>query len=76
MRAVPRWLSGSTESVAGVFARKGFARVRMEELAPAVAVPRATLSYHFGGKDEALAWLFRPTRLTWGSGGRRRRRGR
>jgi AcrR family transcriptional regulator len=33
----------------------------MEELAAAAGVPRATLYYHFGGKDEVLAWLLRST---------------
>jgi AcrR family transcriptional regulator len=61
MRAVPGWLSGSTESLAGVFAREGFAQTRMEELAVAAGVPRATLYYHFSGKDEILAWLLRST---------------
>jgi TetR/AcrR family transcriptional regulator len=61
VRAVPRWLSGSTESVAGVFAREGFTGTRMGELAAAAGVPRATLYYHFSGKDEVLAWLLRST---------------
>lgn len=61
MRAVPRWLSGSTESVAEVFAREGFTRTRMDELAVAAGVPRATLYYHFSGKDEVLVWLLRST---------------
>ncbi|HKY75468.1 MAG TPA: TetR/AcrR family transcriptional regulator [Acidimicrobiia bacterium] len=61
MRTVPRWLSGSTESLAGVFAREGFRQARMEELAAAAGVPRATLYYHFSGKDEVLAWLLRST---------------
>jgi AcrR family transcriptional regulator len=54
-------LSGSTESLAGVFAREGFAQTRMDELAAAAGVPRATLYYHFSGKDEVLAWLLRST---------------
>jgi AcrR family transcriptional regulator len=54
-------LSGSTESLAGVFAREGFAQARMDGLAAAAGVPRATLYYHFSGKDEVLAWLLRST---------------
>jgi TetR/AcrR family transcriptional regulator len=61
VRTVPRWLSDSTESMAWVFAREGFAQARMDELAAAAGVPRATLYYHFGGKDEVLAWLLRST---------------
>jgi len=59
MRAVPGWLAGSAESVAGVFAREGFTHARMDDLAEAAGVPRATLYYHFSGKDEVLAWLMR-----------------
>ncbi|HVW34500.1 MAG TPA: helix-turn-helix domain-containing protein, partial [Acidimicrobiia bacterium] len=44
-----------------MFAREGFASTRMDELAAAAGVPRATLYYHFGGKDEVLAWLLRST---------------
>lgn len=61
MRVMPRWLTSSEESVAGVFALEGFHETRMEQLAAACGVPRATLYYHFGGKDEILAWLLRST---------------
>jgi AcrR family transcriptional regulator len=33
----------------------------MDELAAAAGVPRATLYYHFSGKDEVLAWLLQST---------------
>jgi AcrR family transcriptional regulator len=33
----------------------------MEEIAVAAGVPRATLYYHFKGKDEVLAWLLGST---------------
>jgi AcrR family transcriptional regulator len=61
MRVIPHWLTSSEESVAGVFAREGFHQTRMEQLAAACGVPRATLYYHFSGKDEILAWLLRST---------------
>jgi hypothetical protein len=61
MRVVPQWLTISEESVAAVFTREGFQQTRMEQLAAACGVPRATLYYHFGGKDEVLAWLLRST---------------
>lgn len=61
MRATPRWLTESEAAVAGVFARLGFDGARMEDLAEATGVPRATLYYHFSGKDEVLAWLMRST---------------
>src|SRR5581483_8847643 len=59
MRAIPGWLAGSAESVAGVFTREGFTQARMDDLAEAAGVPRATLYSHFSGKDEVLAWLMR-----------------
>lgn len=65
-RAVPRWLLDGEEVVAGVFAGRGYDATRMEDLAAAVRVPRATLYYHFSGKDAVLAWLMSSTlaRLT------------
>jgi AcrR family transcriptional regulator len=54
-------LTESEAAVAGVFARLGFDGARMEDLAEATGVPRATLYYHFSGKDEVLAWLMRST---------------
>jgi AcrR family transcriptional regulator len=47
--------------VADVFARNGYDSTRMEEIAVAAGVPRATLYYHFKGKDEVLAWLLGST---------------
>ncbi|MEW6476567.1 MAG: TetR/AcrR family transcriptional regulator [Actinomycetota bacterium] len=61
MRAVPRWLVEAEETVAGVFARQGYDGTRMEDLAAATGVPRATLYYHFRGKEEVLEWLLRST---------------
>lgn len=61
VRPVPRWLRGAEETVAGVFARRGFDGVRMEDLVAATGVPRATLYYHFSGKEAVLEWLLRST---------------
>lgn len=66
VRAIPRWLPGTEEAVAAVFARGGFDGARMEELAAAAGIPRATLYYHFSGKDDVLAWLLRSTLETLG----------
>ena len=65
-RAIPRWLPGTEEAVAAIFARQGFDAARMEQLAAAAGVPRATLYYHFSGKDDVLAWLLRSTLETLG----------
>lgn len=47
--------------MAAVFAGRGFDTVRMEDLAAATGVPRATLYYHFSGKEAVLEWLLRST---------------
>lgn len=47
--------------MAGVFAGRGFDAVRMEDLVAATGVPRATLYYHFSGKEAVLEWLLRST---------------
>lgn len=61
VRATPRWLTESEEAVAGVFARLGYHGTRMEDLAAAMGMPRATVYYHFSGKAEVLGWLMRST---------------
>ncbi|MGQ0842844.1 MAG: TetR/AcrR family transcriptional regulator [Sporichthyaceae bacterium] len=54
-------LAASAPAVAAVFARRGYDATRMEDLVAATGVPRATLYYHFAGKDAVLAWLLRST---------------
>jgi AcrR family transcriptional regulator len=49
------------EQLAAVFVARGFDGTRMEDLARAGGVPRATLYYHFDGKGAVLAWLMRST---------------
>ncbi len=61
VRTVPKWLRQAETEVADVFARNGYDSTRMEEIAVAAGVPRATLYYHFKGKDEVLAWLLGST---------------
>ena len=61
VRTVPKWLTEAESDVADVFARNGYEGARMEEIAVAAGVPRATLYYHFKGKDEVLAWLLGST---------------
>jgi AcrR family transcriptional regulator len=58
---VPQWWKQAEADVAEVFARNGYDDTRMEEIATAAGVPRATLYYHFKGKDEVLAWLLGST---------------
>lgn len=54
-------MRSAVESVAAVFAGRSFDAVRMEDLAAATGVPRATLYYHFSGKEAVLEWLLRST---------------
>lgn len=61
MRPQPAWLLNSARSLAEVFVRKGFAATRMDDLVAASGVPRATLYYHFRGKDAVLGWLMHTT---------------
>ncbi|MGH8999594.1 MAG: TetR/AcrR family transcriptional regulator [Acidimicrobiia bacterium] len=57
MRTVPESICGRLEPAAAVFAGRGFDDTRMEDLAEATGVPRATLYYYFAGKEEILGWL-------------------
>lgn len=59
MRTLPVAIVTNEEVMAETFAERGFDETRMEDLAEATGVPKATLYYHFRGKDEILAWLLR-----------------
>jgi TetR/AcrR family transcriptional regulator len=61
MRQVPGWVAERLEAAAAVFADRGFEATRVEDLAEATGVPRATLYYYFAGKEDLLAWLLRQT---------------
>lgn len=61
MRAVPDNIADRLEPAATVFASRGFDQTRIEDVAEATGVPRATLYYYFSGKEEILAWLIRRT---------------
>lgn len=57
MRAIPESISGRLEPAATVFADRGFDHTRIEDLAEATGIPRATIYYYFSGKEEILAYL-------------------
>ena len=59
MREVPDSIAGRLEAAARVFADQGFDQTRIEDVAEATGVPRATLYYYFTGKEDILAWLLR-----------------
>ena len=58
MREVPAGLAAKLTAAAGSFA-SAFEDVRMDDIAKASGIPRATLYYHFAGKDDVLAFLLR-----------------
>ena len=59
MRGVPDGIAERLEAAAAVFADHGFDQTRIEQLAEATGIPRATLYYYFAGKEDILAWLLR-----------------
>lgn len=61
MRVLPEAIARRQAVLAETFAAKGFDETRMEDLAEAAGIPKATLYYHFAGKEEILAWLLRST---------------
>jgi AcrR family transcriptional regulator len=61
VRTLPSAIASSEAVLAETFAARGFEETRMEDLAEATGVPKATLYYHFSGKEEILAWLLRST---------------
>jgi TetR/AcrR family transcriptional regulator len=58
MREVPASLAEKLEAAAHAFAAS-FEDVRMDDVAAASGIPRATLYYYFSGKDDVLAFLLR-----------------
>jgi TetR/AcrR family transcriptional regulator len=82
VRVLPDGIARRQAVLAETFAAKGFDETRMEDLAEAAGIPKATLYYHFAGKEEILAWLLRSTladlgeavaKAAEGSGSARRR---
>ncbi|HEX3606020.1 MAG TPA: TetR/AcrR family transcriptional regulator [Candidatus Dormibacteraeota bacterium] len=57
LRPLPSPLRERLELAVSAFAEKGFEATRMEDVAEVTGVPKATLYYHFQGKEQILAWL-------------------
>ena len=57
MREVPEAIAGKLTEAADAFA-SSFEDLRMDDIARASGIPRATLYYYFSGKDEILGFLF------------------
>ncbi len=58
MRAVPEQIATQILEAAELFAVRGLDDTKMEDIAAATGVPKATLYYYFDGKADILAFLF------------------
>ena len=57
MREVTDNIAAALPQAATVFATRGLDGTRMEDIVEATGIPRPTLYYHFGSKEEILGWL-------------------
>lgn len=57
MRQVPAKLASRLYGAAELIAERGLADAKIDEIADAAGIPKATLYYYFSGKDEILAFL-------------------
>ena len=58
-RAVPASVANKLYAAADLIATSGLANTKIEDIAAASGVPKATLYYYFAGKDEILSFLLR-----------------
>jgi TetR/AcrR family transcriptional regulator len=58
MRPLPAHMEQNLMAAADLFAERGLDATKMEDVAAACAIPKATLYYYFTGKEEILAFLF------------------
>lgn len=59
MREVPTTIAQKLGPAAALFADRGLDQTKMEDVASATGVPKATLYYYFSGKEDLLAFLLR-----------------
>ena len=66
MRPVPIHIASRLPAAATLFAVHGVEQTKMEDVAAATGIPKATLYYYFAGKEQLLAFLLRDllTRLS------------
>lgn len=57
MRTLPSTIAAKLTAAAELFAERGVDETKMEDVAQATGVPKATLYYYFAGKEELLAHL-------------------
>lgn len=58
MRPLPEQMREKVLAAADLFAEQGLDATKMEDVAAATGVPKATLYYYFEGKEEILSLLF------------------
>ena len=58
MRPLPAGMREKVLAAAELFADQGLDATKMEDIAAATGVPKATLYYYFEGKEDILAFLF------------------
>lgn len=57
MRTVPSQIAARLPAAAELFADRGLDNTKIEDVAAATDIPKATLYYYFTGKEEILAFL-------------------
>ena len=57
MRAVPSTIAAKLTAAAELFSERGLDQTKMEDVAQATGIPKATLYYYFSGKEQILAYL-------------------
>jgi len=57
MRPLPATIASKLYDAAELIAERGITEAKMDDIAAASGIPRATLYYYFTGKDEILAFL-------------------
>jgi TetR/AcrR family transcriptional regulator len=57
MRQLPATIASKLYGAAELIAERGITEAKMDDIAAASGIPRATLYYYFTGKDEILAFL-------------------
>lgn len=61
MRPVPTSIAQRLTTAAELFAERGLDQTKIEDVAEATGITKATLYYYFSGKEELLAFLLRDT---------------
>lgn len=59
MKEIPAAMAAKLSGAAAVIAERGLDESKMDDLASAAGVPKATLYYYFSGKEEILTFLLR-----------------